>query len=152
MKKTLIYLMSFAVMLMLFGCSTVPKETDDEYPETAAENFENSDESLNLQAETDDQTEQTAEENTSVKDADRDYYTENDSDSSSLSEISVREDSDYWYYRVGSFRGSGDCLASIARKYYGDTAKWHKIYNANRDIISNPNRIKQGLVIRIPKN
>lgn len=147
--------MAFALMFMFYGCSTVPKETESEDPEIAAENFENTEDSLTLQAENEGQPEQEqtgAEDNTADKDADKDYYTENESDYSSLSAVSVREDADYWYYRVGSFRGTGDCLASIARKYYGDTAKWHKIYNANKDIISNPNRVKQGLVIRIPKN
>lgn len=30
---------------------------------------------------------------------------------------------------------SGDCLWNIARKFYGDSTKWTKIYNANKSII-----------------
>lgn len=45
---------------------------------------------------------------------------------------------------------SGDTLWGIAKKYYGDGAKYPKIYNANRDKISNPNLIYVGQVLKIP--
>lgn len=35
----------------------------------------------------------------------------------------------------------GDCLWSIAKKYYGDGSQYTKIYNANKDKIKNPNLI-----------
>lgn len=45
----------------------------------------------------------------------------------------------------------GDCLWNIAKKYYGDGAKYTVIYNANKKIIgSNPNVIKVGQVLTIP--
>ena len=43
---------------------------------------------------------------------------------------------------------SGDNLSKIASKY-GTT--WQKIYDANKDIISNPNMIYPGWVLKIPK-
>ena len=43
---------------------------------------------------------------------------------------------------------SGDNLSKIASKY-GTT--WQKIYDANKDIISNPNLIYPGWVLKIPK-
>ena len=44
-----------------------------------------------------------------------------------------------------------DTLQSIAKKFYGSFGKWVKIYNANKDVIADPNRIKPGTKIKIPK-
>ena len=44
----------------------------------------------------------------------------------------------------------GDTLRSIAKSFYGDSSKYTKIYNANKDKISNPNLIKVGQVLVIP--
>lgn len=44
----------------------------------------------------------------------------------------------------------GDCLWNIAKKYYGDGAKYTVIYNANKDKIKNPNLIYPGQVFIIP--
>ncbi len=45
---------------------------------------------------------------------------------------------------------SGDSLSKIAKHQYGDAAKWHAIYEANRDKISNPDLIHPGQVLTIP--
>ena len=47
----------------------------------------------------------------------------------------------------------GDTLWGIAKKYYGDAngSKYTKIYNANKDIIKNPNKLTIGWKIKIPK-
>lgn len=45
---------------------------------------------------------------------------------------------------------SGDSLWSIAKKYYGDGAKYTKIYDANKDKIKNPAVIKPGQKLVIP--
>lgn len=45
---------------------------------------------------------------------------------------------------------SGDTLGGIAKKYYGKASKYVKIFEANRDIISDPNKIYPGQKIRIP--
>ena len=45
---------------------------------------------------------------------------------------------------------SGDCLYNIAAKIYGDGSQYMKIFNANRDQISNPNLIHPGQVLTIP--
>lgn len=45
---------------------------------------------------------------------------------------------------------SGDCLWSIAKKFYGDGNEWPKIYEANEDQISDPNLIYPGQVFVIP--
>lgn len=45
---------------------------------------------------------------------------------------------------------SGDTLWGIARTYYGNGAEYPKIFNANRNIISNPNLIYPGQKLVIP--
>lgn len=54
-----------------------------------------------------------------------------------------------------SARGSytvqgGDSLSRIAQRIYGDGNRWRDIYNANRDQISDPDRIYPGQVLVIP--
>lgn len=45
----------------------------------------------------------------------------------------------------------GDCLSSIARRYYGTASKWTAIYEANKAVIGgNPNLIYPGQVLTIP--
>lgn len=46
---------------------------------------------------------------------------------------------------------AGESLWTIARKVYGDGRLWRLIYNANRDIIVNPGRIRIGQKITIPE-
>lgn len=45
---------------------------------------------------------------------------------------------------------SGDCLWTIAKKYYGNGALYMAIFNANKDKLSNPNLIHPGQVLTIP--
>lgn len=45
---------------------------------------------------------------------------------------------------------SGDTLSKIAKHYYGNANDWPKIFDANRDQLSNPDRINIGQVLRIP--
>ena len=46
---------------------------------------------------------------------------------------------------------SGDSLSKIAKQFYGDAMKYNKIYEANKDQISNPDLIQPGWVLKIPK-
>lgn len=43
-----------------------------------------------------------------------------------------------------------DTLFSIARKFYNDQTKWRAIYEANRDQLSDPNKVKAGQTLRLP--
>jgi len=46
---------------------------------------------------------------------------------------------------------AGDSLQKIARKLYGDPARWEDIYKANRAAIGpDPSRIRAGMVLKVP--
>lgn len=45
----------------------------------------------------------------------------------------------------------GDTLSKISRIYYGTPNKWYKIYEANRDVLDNPDMLKPGSKLRIPQ-
>jgi nucleoid-associated protein YgaU len=44
----------------------------------------------------------------------------------------------------------GDSLSKIAEEFYGDKMLYPQIFEANRDILSDPNKIKPGQKLRIP--
>ncbi len=46
----------------------------------------------------------------------------------------------------------GETLSTIAEKIYGSKAAWQKLYAINKDRVPNPNRMKPGTVISVPKN
>jgi nucleoid-associated protein YgaU len=45
----------------------------------------------------------------------------------------------------------GDTLGAIAKTYYGKAGMYMKIFEANRDILTNPDLIKPGQKLRIPE-
>jgi nucleoid-associated protein YgaU len=51
------------------------------------------------------------------------------------------------YYTVQS----GDSLWKISQKFYGDGNKYQKIFEANKEVIKNPDLIYPGQMLRIPK-
>jgi nucleoid-associated protein YgaU len=46
--------------------------------------------------------------------------------------------------------GLGDTLGKIAKRYYGSADRWPEIYEANRDVLRDPNRLPVTVTIRIP--
>ena len=54
---------------------------------------------------------------------------------------------DVQYYEIKS----GDTLWAIAKQYYGDGNKYPQIFEANREVIKDPDKIFVGQKIRIPK-
>jgi len=46
---------------------------------------------------------------------------------------------------------AGDTLSKIARQFYGDANRWHRIFEANRHQIQDPNVIFPGQVLRVPQ-
>ncbi len=45
---------------------------------------------------------------------------------------------------------AGDTLSKVAKQYYGDANQYMKIFEANRDQLSDPNAIKVGQRLKIP--
>jgi nucleoid-associated protein YgaU len=45
----------------------------------------------------------------------------------------------------------GDSLSKISKEYFGDSNQWHKIFDANKNQISDPNKIQVGQKLIIPK-
>lgn len=45
----------------------------------------------------------------------------------------------------------GDTLSKIAQRFYGDASAYQKIFEANREVIEDPNKIYPGQKIRIPQ-
>ena len=50
------------------------------------------------------------------------------------------------YYTVVS----GDTLSAIAKKQYGNANDYMKIFEANKPMLSNPDKIYPGQLLRIP--
>ncbi len=62
--------------------------------------------------------------------------------------ITVADDSVYHRHTVKS----GESLSKIAKHYYGDPMKYKKIFEANTNILKNPDVIHPDQVLVIPKN
>ena len=62
-----------------------------------------------------------------------------------LMRVTVSEPASQFYTVV-----SGDSLSKIAGKYYGDVKKYDAIFEANKPMLSDPDKIYPGQVLRIP--
>ena len=45
----------------------------------------------------------------------------------------------------------GDSLSKIAKREYGDANKWQAIYDANKDLINDPDLIYPGQELKLPR-
>jgi LysM repeat protein len=45
---------------------------------------------------------------------------------------------------------AGDSLSKIAKEYLGNANAYMAIFNANRDILTDPDKIKPGMVLKLP--
>lgn len=45
---------------------------------------------------------------------------------------------------------AGDSLSKIAKREYGNANEWPRIFEANKDILKDPNKIFPGQKLRIP--
>ena len=45
---------------------------------------------------------------------------------------------------------AGDSLSKIAKREYGNASEWKRIYEANRDILKDPDKIYPGQKLNIP--
>ncbi len=55
---------------------------------------------------------------------------------------------DYGQYTVGK----NDTLQKISKKFYGTTKNWMKIYKANKNVLSTPDKLYPGQTLNIPSN
>jgi nucleoid-associated protein YgaU len=46
----------------------------------------------------------------------------------------------------------GDTLSAIAKRFFGNANDYMEIFNANRDQLSDPDKIKPGQVLKIPQH
>lgn len=60
----------------------------------------------------------------------------------------ILEEDNVEYYIIQS----GDTLSKIAKEYYGNAMDYPKIFEANREVIEDPDLIYPGQKIRIPLN
>jgi nucleoid-associated protein YgaU len=44
----------------------------------------------------------------------------------------------------------GETLSGIAQKYYGRASEYQKIFEANRDKLSDPDKVREGAILVIP--
>jgi len=58
------------------------------------------------------------------------------------------QDQNFESYTVGK----NDTLQKISKKYYGTTKKWHKIYDANKDVLHSPDKLYAGQTLKIPSS
>ena len=62
----------------------------------------------------------------------------------------MAEEQDKWESTQFHEVKKGDTLSKIAQQYYGDSSLYMTIFEANRDILKDPNLIKIGQKLRIP--
>ncbi|MEU8107819.1 LysM peptidoglycan-binding domain-containing protein [Nonomuraea muscovyensis] len=43
-----------------------------------------------------------------------------------------------------------DTLWSLAEEYFEDSSRWNAIYEANRDVLTDPTAVRPGMVLRLP--
>lgn len=59
-------------------------------------------------------------------------------------------DSDVGTARIYRVR-KGDTLSAIARRFYGTSTAAQTIFDANRDVLSNLNHVRSGMVLKLPE-
>ncbi len=64
-----------------------------------------------------------------------------------VEEVEVAAEEEFADYKVQN----NDTLQKISMKFYGTTKKWKVLFNANKDILKSPDRLRPGMTIRIPK-
>jgi len=62
----------------------------------------------------------------------------------------VDEQKDAWDATQWHEVKKGETLWKIAQQYYGDGSLYPKIFEANKDTLTDPNRIRAGQKLRIP--
>lgn len=66
-------------------------------------------------------------------------------------DVTEQKDKGYFYYTVRTYDAKKDCLWVLAKRFYGNPRQWEVIYNANKNRIKDPNLIRPGWKLKIPK-
>ena len=61
-------------------------------------------------------------------------------------QIHVKQDTPYGQWKVKA----GDTLSKIAQTYFGDMKRYPEIFEANRDILKDPDKIQVGQTLKLP--
>jgi nucleoid-associated protein YgaU len=61
-------------------------------------------------------------------------------------DITVEHNDVFGRYKVQS----GDTLSKVAQKFYGDSSKYRQIFDANKDVLKDPNKINVGQELKLP--
>lgn len=61
-------------------------------------------------------------------------------------DIGVEHNDVYGRYKVQS----GDTLSKVAQRFYGDSTKYRQIFDANKDVLKDPNKINVGQELKLP--
>ena len=80
---------------------------------------------------------------------DQEVPTEEMSEDLDLEEEYVQESTSTEEYKLYTVQ-KNDTLQKISYKFYGTTRKWKMIYNKNKDVIKNSDRLYPGVTIKIP--
>jgi len=80
-----------------------------------------------------------------------DYLVEEDTFES---ELAVEDDVELYAEPIQEYQdytvSKNDTLQKISFKFYGTTKKWKKIYDVNKGVIKNPDKVYPGTKIKIP--
>jgi len=68
-----------------------------------------------------------------------------------FSDVSARVDSSEELIGGETYTvAKGDTLSQIAKNHYGKASAWKQIFEANRDVLDDPDRILPGQVLKLP--
>lgn len=59
----------------------------------------------------------------------------------------VEKEEEFVDYKVQK----GDTLQKISMKLFGTTKKWKELFDLNKDVLKSPDKIRPGMVIKVPK-
>ncbi|MDP2941894.1 MAG: LysM peptidoglycan-binding domain-containing protein [Candidatus Omnitrophota bacterium] len=61
--------------------------------------------------------------------------------------VEIEEKEEFTNYTVQK----SDTLQKISMKFFGTTKKWKRIFDANKDVLRTPDRVRPGMVLKIPR-
>lgn len=75
------------------------------------------------------------------------YGTSVTEEETKVTTVEIEEKEEFTNYTVQK----GDTLQKISMKFFGTTKKWKRIFDANKDVLRTPDRVRPGMVFKIPR-